>query len=373
LRRGNAFTLVELLVVIAIIGMLIALLLPAVQAAREAARRMSCSNHLKQIGIAVHNFQDARRGLPPATLGQRQNLADDPGATWIEASGRASFFVLILPYMEQQALYDLISEKTDRFFYGLNGTYLWNVGLNGMTEQVQNQLCSVSGFLCPSRSRSGRALVGQDGVLGDAIGNGGLFGPQGDYAIVVGRHNGAWADSFQVQAITDADWNVGVSSQVGAFRAAAWATGNDPRSWQPRDSMTAYWSDGTSNQIILGEKLVYTPYLGLCNDTSGPRQQVGDCSIFAAGVWNNISMMRTFNSLIARNINAEGLETYHENHEQWGSSHPGVLHFLIGDGAVRAFSVTTPAGCLAGACTINPDTIIGKLGNVKDGNPVTMP
>src|SRR5262245_29962927 len=92
-RFGRAtcpgFTLVELLVVIAIIGVLVALLLPAVQSAREAARRMQCQNHLKQIGLAVHSFEDVYKTLPHSRYDDRY--------TWA---------VEILPFIEQKTLYD---------------------------------------------------------------------------------------------------------------------------------------------------------------------------------------------------------------------------------------------------------------------------
>lgn len=97
----RAFTLVELLVVIAIIGILIALLLPAVQAAREAARRAQCTNNLKQIGLALHNYHDATKALPTGAL--KKNEAD--GTPSITAWG---WNALILPQLEQQALYDAI-------------------------------------------------------------------------------------------------------------------------------------------------------------------------------------------------------------------------------------------------------------------------
>ena len=107
-RRSTrpGFTLVELLVVIAIIGILVALLLPAVQMAREAARRMQCSNHMKQIGLALHNYHDVNKIFPPAAIWGApvagQSLQRAYHHTWL---------VMLLPYMEQQVLYDSIDGR----------------------------------------------------------------------------------------------------------------------------------------------------------------------------------------------------------------------------------------------------------------------
>ncbi|MBC8353210.1 MAG: DUF1559 domain-containing protein [Planctomycetes bacterium] len=110
-RRSGGFTLVELLVVIAIIGILVALLLPAVQAAREAARRMQCSNKLKQLGIALHNYHDTYKAMPSDSGDCARNSTDNcNGKTdahaggWFAWSGMAS----LLPFVEQQPLADRI-------------------------------------------------------------------------------------------------------------------------------------------------------------------------------------------------------------------------------------------------------------------------
>ena len=106
LVKLKAFTLVELLVVIAIIGILIALLLPAVQAAREAARRSQCTNNLKQLSLAAHNYADVHKMLPPGEIGTGIMWGGDPVNTNTE---RLSTWVLLLPFYEQQALYQQIS------------------------------------------------------------------------------------------------------------------------------------------------------------------------------------------------------------------------------------------------------------------------
>jgi prepilin-type N-terminal cleavage/methylation domain-containing protein len=114
-RRG--FTLVELLVVIAIIGILVSLLLPAVQAAREAARRMQCSNNLKQIGLALHIYHDTHNRFPFAVVGS-DIITTVPG--W----QRLTWSFVVYPYLEQQALYEA-RDPNFRLFQGPNVSVDW--------------------------------------------------------------------------------------------------------------------------------------------------------------------------------------------------------------------------------------------------------
>ncbi|WP_404308644.1 DUF1559 family PulG-like putative transporter [Neorhodopirellula lusitana] len=120
INRSQGFTLVELLVVIAIIGVLVGLLLPAVQAAREAARRMSCSNNFKQIGLSIHNYHSAYKQMPmqgSGTTGTKgiYGPTTNHGTTGTRytSAGNLSFLVGLMPFMEQQAIWEQISNPLD--------------------------------------------------------------------------------------------------------------------------------------------------------------------------------------------------------------------------------------------------------------------
>ena len=140
----NGFTLVELLVVITIIGILIALLMPAVQAAREAARRVQCQNNLKQIGLALHSYETAKGCLPPGAILAINYAIDQhtPYDPWFEAASKApgnhgtSWMLQILPFMEKNNLYEQ-----------------WDFTKSVLGNQAIASR-DISGFYCPTRRRN---------------------------------------------------------------------------------------------------------------------------------------------------------------------------------------------------------------------------
>ncbi|TWU67499.1 MULTISPECIES: DUF1559 domain-containing protein [Crateriforma] len=163
-QKRAGFTLVELLVVIAIIGVLVGLLLPAVQSAREAARRMSCSNNAKQIGLALHNYHSAFKQFPThraGTTGRKgynvswnDMVAADDGNRNMHNFNRLSFLVGLLPFVEQQPLWDQISNPVSVQFNGNaapNGAYP-AMGPTPWKNQYTPWRTMIAAFNCPSDS-----------------------------------------------------------------------------------------------------------------------------------------------------------------------------------------------------------------------------
>ena len=358
----NGFTLVELLVVIAIIGILIALLLPAVQAAREAARRMQCTNNLKQIGLAIHNFHDSQGGLPPACIGVGTDSTKADAERW----NRLTMWPLIYPYVEQTALYE---QYVNEDFDGRKGFNVWysNKWWNShLTAEERNAHSSVPFLACPSRRSPGTSATGDsiDGEDEKSVSS----GPVGDYAIAV----------YYVNETDGAPWwhfgNANPnqqSSQRGPLRQAR-LTNGDGNTWKSQDKMSR-WADGTSNQIVIGEKHIPIGYVGQCSSVNPDNAETltqADCSILTA---DDVRMAPSFRivrhrftawgpnhndmpGVVPSNIKGNA----HYSNAAFGSYHTGVCNFVLGDGSVQAFSTT-----------IAP-LMLSYWGGVNDGNSVSL-
>jgi prepilin-type N-terminal cleavage/methylation domain-containing protein len=239
--RRPAFTLVELLVVIAIIGILVALLLPAVQAAREAARRSQCSNNLKQLGLAIHNYHDVYKSLPihygsgVNGVGAQYNVTANTGKSWI---------VGVLPFMEQQPLYNQVA---------FNQPLVWTDPVTGLQPNCQVAMTVIETLLCPSDGTNRKGLM-------DGRANAGAVAPTNpaniwavnNYKGVAGG-NWAWGDHvvWQLNAkIPGMDTN-------GLDNGNGWVCRNghaNQSAAQIRNHTTlASVLDGTTNTFFVGE------------------------------------------------------------------------------------------------------------------------
>jgi len=287
LRR--AFTLVELLVVIAIIGVLVSLLLPAVQSAREAARRMQCSNNLRQIALGIHNYHDTFNNFPI------NYLPNSPAPNWNDNSGFVhwSWLSRILPFIEQQNLYANC-----------------NVGVNTLRQSQQYVATQVKTFLCPTDdyTKRGPRLDGHN------LGTPPLSVPlplgQTNYRGVSGQ-NWQWGDSR---------WNPVKSTIDSALDGLLNGDGLFYRQDFLRPRRLAMITDGTSNTFMVGEDL---PQFNTHCSWPYANHTQGTCAI-----WPN-----------ARRPDGKPFEkTDWPNVYSFHSMHPSGLQFAFADGAVTFIS-----------------------------------
>jgi prepilin-type N-terminal cleavage/methylation domain-containing protein len=325
-RRG--FTLVELLVVIAIIGILVALLLPAVQAARESARRNSCSNNLRQIGLAALNYESTRGMFPPGFLGGTE---DDHFGDFQDAKGEHQWtgvLVYLLPYLEAQTVYDHVTKTLDIGVEQRDEAF-WkdvNAGTYGQT--------TIGDFLCPS-GPNGRP----DGIV--AI----MYGELSPTTYTL--HWGGW-DTDVGLGLTHYLAVAGVFGKIGS----GWvATGPNveirlDKAWigvyTTRSKITvAHIVDGTSKMLAFGE----------APGMIGQGIEKEDGSIGSEWVWGNAwlgtATMATQFGLQSseQNGNPNDGARYDVHLAYFGGLHNGdIVQFVYCDGSVHQISkdVTVP-------------------------------
>jgi prepilin-type N-terminal cleavage/methylation domain-containing protein/prepilin-type processing-associated H-X9-DG protein len=317
LRRG--FTLIELLVVIAIIAVLIGLLLPAVQKVREAAARTKCANNLKQIGAAIHLYHDAQGKIP---INQYFDTGYQPGGTknnfgtsW-QNSTDWSFLAFILPYIEQQNLYQN---------GGIPTTLISASSAPGQP---------VATFLCPSDPASQLRTFSE---------NSRYMGHSGPFVVGLTNYKGVLGSNWIYGSYPNGS---GVRDNGDGFWGGNGIFSLD--SWQAQLTLTAI-TDGTSNTFLVGED-VFTPNYATNNmpGSGYAWAHSAECTLTCAMPPNNFT-----------HPNGTPVDTTSQNQSEWGdfhgfkSRHTGGVQFVYADGSVHFISNTIPLGTYRALATYN--------------------
>jgi prepilin-type N-terminal cleavage/methylation domain-containing protein len=320
LRIG--FTLIELLVVIAIIAVLIALLLPAVQQAREAARRTQCRNHLKQLGLAFHNYHDQHKRFPPAVVALVPPNTSQEAGTVFRNWGYQG---MLLPFIDQAPLYNQIGVGNAPLVpsAALTNVNDYTTAPAGSIERLF--LTKISVFLCPSAN------------------GGDLNQYQNNLATMMYAAN----NQIMVQP----------PGAVGGIVPGARATA------------IGDISDGTSNTLLMGEKaLMSAPFVAIGSQWIMSRVCGNRINIVAAQNRMNVPFDGTHN---AANL------CYTENNAGTvvsravvASAHVGGAHLLMCDGAVRFVSENIEANPITGGSGAGGNFLWQNLFNLNDKNPI---
>ena len=324
--KQTAFTLVELLVVIAIIGVLVALLLPAVQAAREAARRTQCQNNLRNIALAMLNYEESRKQFPQVAY-IRKNRMD---TILRDSRAWSNWAIEILPYLEQATLYD-------QFQFSYESPLIRLTDLENRS-QIRTEL---SVFLCPTDMGLGNFYRGVTGAL-DASGNSPLWA-RGNYALNAFQYwpgseplkvsGEVGPDEVEPNVVTMLDFNIGMGNVGGP------------------ELKLAQIADGTSNTIMLAEMRVGLSQrdprgvwaLGVCGSNFHCRHAsnrygssgVNPCGSGDDDVFATLEIREDVGAATLRQECMYPSDTPNSGQSSVRSLHPGGAFAAMVDGSVR--------------------------------------